>query len=117
MKRLIDWHLSTWKEETRRKPLLMKGARQIGKTYSVRQLAKQFESFVEINFELIPEARTIFEKDLKPERIIWELGLLTDTPIIPGKTLLFFDEVQVAPQAILALRYFYELMPELHVIA
>jgi uncharacterized protein len=117
MKRLIDWHLVTWKSEKKRKPLLLKGARQIGKTYSVRQFGKQFESFVEINFELVPEAKTIFEKDLQPERILWELGLLTNKTIIPGKTLLFLDEIQAAPQAILALRYFYELMPEQHVIA
>lgn len=117
MKRLIDWHLKTWKEEKKRKPLLLKGARQIGKTYSVRQLGKSFESFVEINFELTPEAKTIFDKDLDPKRILWELGLLTNTAITPGKTLLFLDEVQGAPLAILALRYFYELMPELHVIA
>ncbi len=117
MKRLIDWHLKTWVEGVRRKPLLLKGARQIGKTYSVRQLGKSFSSFVEINFELTPEARTIFEKDLQPERILWELGLLTGITIIPGETLLFLDEVQVAPQVILSLRYFYELMPNLHVIA
>lgn len=117
MKRLIDWHLAAWKEKKKRKPLLLKGARQIGKTYSVRQLGKSFETFVEINFELISDAKTIFEKDLHPKRIIWELGLLAKTDIIPGKTLLFFDEVQAAPQAILALRYFYELMPDLHVIA
>ncbi|NGX53439.1 MAG: hypothetical protein K1000chlam4_00151 [Chlamydiae bacterium] len=85
MKRLIDWHLADWEKEKRRKPLLLKGARQIGKTYSVRQLGKRFESFVEINFELVPEAKTIFEKDLKPDRIIWELGLLTNTEIISEK--------------------------------
>jgi uncharacterized protein len=117
MKRLIDWHLTTWKNEAKRKPLLLKGARQIGKTYSVRQFGKHFESFVEINFELVPDAKTIFEKDLQPQRILWELGLLTNTSIQPGKTLLFLDEVQAAPQVILALRYFYELMPELHVVA
>ncbi len=117
MKRLIDWHLMTWKEGEKRKPLLLKGARQTGKTYSVRQLGKQFESFIEINFELVPEARSIFKKDLQPGRIVWELGLLTRTTILPGKTLLFLDEVQVAPEVILALRYFYELMPDLHVIA
>ncbi len=117
IKRLIDWHLISWKEDKRRKPLLLKGARQIGKTYSVRELGKTFNSLVEINFELTPEAKTIFEKDLQPERILWELGLLTDTVIVPGKTLLFLDEVQAAPQAILALRYFYELIPALHVIA
>ncbi len=117
MKRLIDWHLLKWKDEKRRKPLLLRGARQIGKTYSIRQFAKNFDSFVELNFELTPEAKTIFEKDLQPKRIIWELGLLTQTTIIPGKTLLFLDEIHVAPQAILALRYFYELMPDIHVIA
>lgn len=117
MKRVIDWHLGVWKEERKRKPLVLKGARQIGKTFSVRRLGQQFESFVEVNFELIPEAKTIFDKDLMPERILWELGLLSKTKIIPGKTLLFLDEVQGAPQAILALRYFYEHMPELHVIA
>ncbi|MBF8263978.1 MAG: hypothetical protein HW387_1643 [Parachlamydiales bacterium] len=117
MKRLIDWHLTTWKDQVKRKPLLLKGARQVGKTYSVRQLGKRFESFVEINFELTPEAKTIFEKDLQPERILWELGLLAHTKIVPGKTLLFLDEIQAAPQAILSLRYFYELMPDLHVIA
>ena len=117
MKRLIDWHLKTWKDERNRKPLLLKGARQIGKTHSVRQLGKQFESMLEINFELTPAAKTIFEKDLEPTRILWELGLLTQTTIVPGKTLLFLDEIQAAPQAIIALRYFYEKMPELHVIA
>src|ERR1700733_7863311 len=117
MKRLIDWHLMHWKEEKKRKPLLLKGARQTGKTYSVRELGKHFESFIELNFELTPEAKIIFEKDLQPKRILWELNLLINTTIEPGKTLLFLDEVQAAPQAILALRYFYELMPELHVIA
>jgi uncharacterized protein len=61
MKRLIDWRLATWKLGKKRKPLLLKRARQIGKTYSVRQFGKQFESFVEINFELVPKAKTIFE--------------------------------------------------------
>ena len=117
MKRLIDWHLKSWKNGVKRKPLLLKGARQIGKTYAVRRLAKEFESLVEINFELTPEAQTIFEKDLQPERILWELSLLTKSEIVPGKTLLFLDEVQAAPKAIVALRYFYEMMPELHVIA
>jgi uncharacterized protein len=117
MKRLIDWYLKTWKEESKRKPLLLKGARQIGKTFAVRELGKHFDELVEINFELVPDAKLIFEKDLKPERILWELGLHAKTKIVPGKTLLFFDEVQSAPQAILSLRYFYEMLPQLHVIA
>ncbi len=117
MKRLIDWQLRSWKNTPKRKPLVLRGARQVGKTYAVRELSKQFESMIEVNFELVPEAKTIFEQDLQPERILWELGLLAKTTIIPGKTLLFLDEVQAAPQAVLALRYFYELVPELHVIA
>ena len=76
MKRLIDWHLKTWKNDKKRKPLLLRGARQIGKTFSVRQLGREFETFIEINFELIPEAKTIFERDLMPERILWECYIL-----------------------------------------
>lgn len=117
MKRLIDWHLVRWKESSNRKPLVLRGARQVGKTHAVRQVGKQFESIVEINFEQFPEAKSIFEKNLIPERILWELQLLTKKTISPGKTLLFLDEVQEAPKVILALRYFYEELPELHVIA
>ena len=117
MKRLIDWHLTSWKNSNKRKPLILRGARQVGKTHPARILGTQFDSFVEINFELYPEAKDIFAKNLVPERLVWELELLTDQKIIPGKTLLFFDEVQGAPQVIIALRYFYELMSQLHVIA
>lgn len=117
MKRAIDWHLKEWKSDERRKPLLLRGARQVGKTYAVRKLGEEFEQIVEINFELAPEARPIFEKDLYPERILRDLQFYTSQPIEAGKTLLFFDEIQEAPQAILALRYFFEMMPSLHVIA
>ena len=116
-KRIIDFHLDQWKASPFRKPLLLRGARQVGKTYAVRKLGNQFKSFVEVNFERLEGAASIFEKDLIPERMILSLSLLLKTPIIPGETLLFFDEVQEAPRAILALRYFYEEMPNLHVIA
>lgn len=119
MKRIIDEYLRQWKDETGRKPLLLRGARQIGKTHAVQELAKSFDYFVEINFERNPRALTIFEqeKSLDPKRIIQEIFALYDTKIIPGSTLIFFDEIQAAPRAITALRYFYEEMPELHVIA
>ncbi len=117
MKRTIDWHLREWKSDKHRKPLLLRGARQVGKTHAVRKLGEQFEQIVEINFELAAEARPIFEQDLRPERILRDLQFYTSQPIEPGKTLLFFDEIQEAPQAILALRYFFEMMPSLHVIA
>lgn len=116
-KRIIDFHLDKWKTDPFRKPLLLRGARQVGKTYAARRLGGQFKSFVEINFEKLEGAASIFEKDLVPERLIFALSLLSKTPIIPGETLLFFDEIQEAPRAILALRYFYEEMPNLHLIA
>lgn len=115
--RIIDLHLSNWKEDRYRKPLILRGTRQVGKTYAIRKLGKSFKHFVEVNFEQLKEASKVFEKDLVPERIIRALSLLLKASIIPGETLLFLDEVQEAPQAILALRYFYEEMPSLHVIA
>lgn len=117
MKRIIDHFLLQWKHDSRRKPLLLRGARQIGKTFSVRQLGKTFEDCVEINLELQTDAHHVFTKDLDPHRILRELSLIAQRPITPGKTLLFLDEVQVVPAAITALRYFYELIPELHIIA
>ena len=117
MKRLIDHHLQNWREDPDRKSLLLRGARQVGKTYSCRKLGLSFEKFVEINFEINPQFNEIFDRDLDPERIVRDLGLITDADIVPGKTLLFFDEIQEAPKAIKSLRYFHELLPELHVIA
>ncbi len=116
-KRTVDWHLTQWKSDKNRKPLLIRGARQVGKTHAIRNFGKQFDQVVEINFELTQEARSIFEKDLHPERILRDLSFFTDQRIEPGRTLLFFDEIQEAPKAILALRYFFEIMPALHVIA
>ena len=117
MKRLMDWHLKQWKVDQHRKPLLIRGARQVGKTYGVRYLGKDFESFVEINFERRKDANKIFEKDLDPERILQELSLFTGKVIVPGTTLLFLDEVQECPEAIQSMRYFFEEMPSLHLIA
>jgi uncharacterized protein len=117
MKRFIDKELSDWKDVKLRRPLLLRGARQVGKTYAVQQLGKQFTSFVEINLETHPDARIIFEKDLDAQRIVRDLSLFARKQIIPGQTLLFIDEIQIAPSAITALRYFYENIPELHVIA
>jgi uncharacterized protein len=116
-KRIIDFHLDKWKSNPYRKPLLLRGASQVGKTSAVRRVGRQFKSFVEINFERLEGATSIFDKDLIPEKIILSLSLLLKTAIIPGETLLFFDEIQEVPRAILALRYFYEEMPSLHVIA
>jgi uncharacterized protein len=117
MNRLIDKHLQQWAKSAHRKPLLLRGARQVGKTYAARSLGKNFSSYVEINFELTPEATLLFEKDLDPIRLMRDLSAFSGKKIDPGKTLLFFDEIQAAPKAVTALRYFYEGMPALHVIA
>jgi uncharacterized protein len=117
MKRIIDHFLLQWKQSDDRRPLLMRGARQVGKTYSVRQLGSTYSDFVEINLERQIDAINVFEKDLDPSIICRELSLIAKKPIIPGKTLLFLDEIQTVPRAITALRYFYEMLPELHVVA
>lgn len=118
MYRFMDSYLNQWVSESDRKPLLLRGARQVGKTFAVRQLGKKFPKYVEINCEeWEKDCRLLFDKDLNPERILRELSLLAGETIIPGETLLFIDEIQMVPQAILALRYFYEKIPQLHVIA
>ncbi len=117
MHRLINNDLDRWKGDPRRKPLLIRGARQVGKTYTIRQLGRTFSRCAEVNFEYMPDAAAIFEPDLDPHRIARDLGLLTGTAVIPGETLLFLDEVQEVPKVLTALRYFYEEKPDLHVIA
>jgi len=117
MNRLIYYDLCCWKQATTRKPLLLRGARQVGKTHVVRQLGQTFKNFVEINFEKTPQFKKIFEFDLDPVRIIKEISIALSVTISSLDTLLFIDEIQEAPRAIIALRYFYEEMPNLHVIA
>jgi len=102
----------------RRKPLLLRGARQVGKTWLIEKLAKEnFEFFLKVDFEENPEYSALFEKNLDPQKICSELEIRTGINIKPGKTILFFDEIQACPRAIMALRYFYEKLNELHVVA
>jgi len=116
MKRLIEQELVEWKNSSRRKPLVLRGARQVGKTWLVEQvLAKDFDEFVKIDLEKRRDLHSVFDKNLDPRRIL-NLLELTTKKIIPGKTLLFLDEIQACPRAIMALRYFYEEMPDLHVV-
>jgi len=118
MKRIIDYFLLEWKNESyNRKPLLLRGARQVGKTHAARQLGKTFRNCVEINLESSEILRTIFTQDHDPKRIVFQLSEYLQVDITPGSTLLFIDEIQIVPNAITTLRYFYELMPDLHVIA
>ena len=115
--RTIDQELLKWKEDRRHKPLLIRGARQVGKSSAVRHLAKSFKYFVELNLERDKNLKKIFEGDLSPQRICRDLSVLVSTPIIPGETLLFIDEIQGSKEAISSLRFFYEDYQQLHVIA
>lgn len=113
----IDLTLTEWKKNPRRKPILLRGVRQCGKTQSVRHLGEHFEYYAEINLEKQPRLHSIFMDDIDVKKIISRLEIETLQPILPGKTLLFIDEIQACPRAVSALRYFYEEMPDLHVIA
>ncbi|MDR2424214.1 MAG: AAA family ATPase [Prevotellaceae bacterium] len=119
IKRHIDKSLEEWKNSALHKPLLLRGARQVGKSSSVRELGKQFEYFLEINFENKDhkKAKKIFEHSSSPKIITDELYSMFGIPVEAEKTLLFLDEIQSCVDAISALRFFYEQMPELHVIA
>lgn len=116
MYRTIFKPLQTWRNSGVRKPLLIRGARQVGKTWLVRQLGKEFKNCVELNFEEDPELKVFFEGNLDPASITTNLSNYLGTKIVAGETLLFFDEIQGCPRAITAMRYFYEKMPQLHVI-
>jgi predicted AAA+ superfamily ATPase len=115
--RKIDEELQIWRNQPDRKLLMLRGARQVGKSSAVRHLAKSFDHFIEVNFDENPSYAALFEQSLSPREVCEQLSLLTQTPIVEGKTLVFFDEIQSCIPAISALRYFYEKMPALHVIA
>jgi len=109
--------LANWKDKKKRKPLVVRGARQVGKSCLIRMFAEEAGlDLLEINIELHDDYIGCFtSKD--PRQIVTLLELKTSRKIIPGKTLLFLDEIQTAPEILASLRYFYELLPELHVIA
>lgn len=117
MKREIDGELVAWKKHPKRMPLIVRGARQVGKSFSVESFGKEhFDTLVLINFESDPELHECFATQ-HPEEICRKIELGVGKKIIPGRTLLFLDEIQHCQKAITALRYFKEKMPELHVIA
>jgi len=117
--RFILDSLQAWKSQHRRKPLILRGARQVGKTWAVVQFGRtRFEGTTHVvDLEKRLMWHRIFEGDLSARKILSQLELLLDARIVPGKDLLFFDEIQSCPRAITALRYFYEECPELHVVA
>ncbi len=117
MKRAIEKELILWKNKSDRTPLIIRGARQVGKSFTVEDFGKKnFQNVVVVNFEEKSQAKSCFES-LDTQDILKKLGYLYGTSISPESTLLFLDEIQLCPQAIKALRYFKEKLPALHIIA
>ena len=117
MEREITWKLIRWKDSKRRKPLLLTGVRQCGKTYVIKAFGERcFENTVYLNFEENGRLSALFDDDYDVYRIIREIEITQRTVITPGKTLLIMDEIQECPRAITSLKYFCENMLELHVV-
>ena len=113
---IID-RLRQWKNSENRKPILLKGARQTGKTWIMQEFGKEcFEYVAEFNFDKVEELASVFEKTKDVSRILKELTLYTEAPIEPGKTLLIFDEIQMCEGALNSLKYFCEDAPQYHII-
>ena len=115
--RIIDQYLSEWAARPNHKPLLLRGARQVGKSTAIRHLGEQFKYYLEINLEKQPDYKALFQPNLDVKRIVPQIAAIYGTSIVPGQTLLFIDEIQECQEAIMALRFFKEDMPELHVVA
>ena len=110
--------LIAWKNDPDRKPLILKGARQVGKTWLMKEFGtKQYAGYVSFNFDEEDELKSIFETNKNPHRIVDLLGLLGGRKIVPGKTLIIFDEIQECSEALNTLKYFREKANEYHVIA
>ena len=117
MKRDLYDKLLQWKDNPHRKPLVVKGARQVGKTYLIEEFAKEeFDSCVILNCDKDPRIKDVFENGFRTDRIISDLEILGEKKIVPGKTLLFIDEVGDAPKVLGALKYFCEDAPQYHII-
>ena len=118
MKRLIEEQLLNWKNSADRKPLLVYGARQVGKTYSIVEFGKNnYTNIVYFNFEGNASLSDIFSKDLEPKQIITSLEALSGQKIYEDSTLIIFDEIQECERALTSLKYFYEKNPNYHIIS
>lgn len=123
MKRKLMNELLLWKEERDRvdgdrRPLLLHGARQVGKTHLLQSFGEShYKNLVHINFERMPKAASYFDGDISPRALLPILEGLSGVPIVPGETLLFFDEIQSCERALTSLKYFAEDAPEQHVVA
>ena len=118
LKRSAITELIRWKDSAERKPMVLKGARQVGKTWLMREFGQNYyDNFVYFNFDEEDELKSIFETNKNPHRIIELLSMICGERIEPGKTLIIFDEIQECPEALNTLKYFKEKANEYHVIA
>ena len=117
IERTIDSSMLEWKNARQHKPLLVRGARQVGKSWAIRHLGESFDNMVEINFEKKPEMKELFEQFTDVKELTAHIAMIARTKIEPGKTLLFLDEIQACEAAIKSLWFFKEDYPELHVAA
>ncbi|MEI7579008.1 MAG: AAA family ATPase [bacterium] len=115
-KRQIEKTLAKWARSPRRKPLILRGARQVGKTTAVKLFSKNFDQYIYLNLDLEAD-RLIFEKGYSIADLLNAIRLEKNAPTISGRTLIFIDEIQNSPNAVHLLRYFYEFNPELYIIA
>ena len=117
MKRILLEKLKQWKESSTRQPLILRGARQVGKTWLMKEFARtEYEDYIYVNFEFDEELKTLFEADLNPERILLHLNAFSGVEAKPETTLIIFDEIQEAPRGLTSLKYFSENAPDYHVI-
>lgn len=117
MYRIAMETLLKWKQSKRRKPLIMEGARQVGKTWLMKEFGRQaYTNTVYINFDSNSQMAELFASDLDTERLIMGLELYAGHKIDPSNSLLIFDEVQEVPRALASLKYFYENAPQYHII-
>lgn len=118
LKRSAIYNLLQWKESEERKPMILKGARQVGKTWLMKEFGKNYySSYVYFNFDEEDALKSIFEANKNPHRIVELLSLVAGEKIVPNDTLIIFDEVQECPDALNALKYFKEKANEYHIIA
>ena len=118
IEREIINQFKAWKDAPNRKPILLKGARQIGKTWAMETFGKEcFKYCVKFDFDRQPELKSVFQVTKDPKRLVKELALYQDQPIIAGETLMIFDEIQECEEALNSLKYFCEEAPGYHIIA
>ena len=118
MERNAFFHMLQWKKDADRKPLILKGARQVGKTWLMQEFGRRYyKNYVYFNFDESEDLKSLFETNKDPHRIVELLSMIAGTKIEPGETLIIFDEVQECPEALNTLKYFKEKANEYHVVA